>query len=88
MIQGSSLTLHSLSRLPSLDVGVRRPLRRPHTYSTLDRSGHRAWHWSLMLALRLRGQSAAHRAVENLEYLADREGWPHRVRGFAPRIMA
>jgi hypothetical protein len=41
-----------------------------------------------MLALRLRGQSAAHRAVENLEYLADREGWPHRVRGFAPRIMA
>src|SRR5262249_38377357 len=27
-------------------------------YTTFGRSGHRAWHWSLTLAARLRGQSA------------------------------
>src|SRR5262249_30189813 len=33
-----------------------RALSFPHT--TFGKSGHRAWHWSLMLAARLRGQLA------------------------------
>ena len=31
-------------------------------HTTLGKSGHRAWHWSLMLAARLRGQSTVNPA--------------------------